>query len=82
MQDFKDSTKVIGVAGQGGLGLPDRDYYLKKDPASVKIREEYAQHIARMFELLGDTPDNASRQARYRHGHRDQPRQGFHVAGR
>ncbi len=63
MQDFKNSTKVIGIAVQGGLGLPDRDYYFKKDPASVKIREAYVQHIAKMFELLGETPDNASRQA-------------------
>ncbi|MDE2091399.1 MAG: M13 family metallopeptidase [Gammaproteobacteria bacterium] len=63
MQDFKDSTKVIGVVGQGGLGLPDRDYYLKKDPKFAKIRELYEQHIARSLELLGDTQDNAAREA-------------------
>ncbi|HVA56231.1 MAG TPA: M13 family metallopeptidase [Gammaproteobacteria bacterium] len=63
MQDFKNSTKVIGVVGQGGLGLPDRDYYLKKDPKFVKIREAYVQHIARSLELLGDTKDNAVRGA-------------------
>lgn len=63
MQDFKDSTKVIGVVSQGGLGLPDRDYYLKKDPKFTKIREQYVQHIARSLELLGDTKDNAARDA-------------------
>ena len=63
MQDFKDSTKVIGVAGQGGLGLPDRDYYLKKDPKFAKIREAYVQHIARSLELLGDSKENAAREA-------------------
>ena len=59
MQDFKDSSRVIGAAFQGGLGLPDRDYYLKKDAKFVKVRAEYVQHIARMFELLGDSKDNA-----------------------
>jgi putative endopeptidase len=63
MQDFKNSKIVIAVAGQGGLGLPDRDYYLKKDPLSAKIRADYVRHIARMFELLGDTPENASRES-------------------
>ena len=61
MQDFKDSSRVIGAAFQGGLGLPDRDYYLKKDAKFVKVRAEYVQHIARMFELLGDSKDNAGR---------------------
>ena len=63
MQDFRDSTKVIGVVGQGGLGLPNRDYYLKKDPKFAKIREVYIQHIASSLELLGDTKDNAAREA-------------------
>ncbi|HVC29260.1 MAG TPA: M13 family metallopeptidase [Gammaproteobacteria bacterium] len=63
MQDFRDSTKVIGVVGQGGLGLPNRDYYLKKDPKFAKIRESYIQHIASSLELLGDTKDNAAREA-------------------
>ena len=35
--DFKNSTQMIASAGQGGLGLPDRDYYTKEDPASVEI---------------------------------------------
>src|ERR1700734_1777607 len=54
MQDFKDSTKVIGVAGQGGIGLPDRDYYLKQDPKFKQTRALYVAHLTRTFQLLGD----------------------------
>ncbi|HEY8164674.1 MAG TPA: M13 family metallopeptidase [Gemmatimonadaceae bacterium] len=52
-QDAKNSTSVIGGAFQGGLTLPDRDYYLKTDPASVELRTKYTAHIAKMFELAG-----------------------------
>jgi len=63
MQDFKDSTQVIAFIGQGGLGLPNRDYYLKGEPSFVAVRKAYVEHIARMFVLLGDTPAAAARQA-------------------
>jgi putative endopeptidase len=63
MQDFKDSTQVIGIAAQGGLGLPDRDYYLKQDPKFKQIRAEYVAHVARTFQLLGDGKDLARREA-------------------
>ncbi len=63
MQDFKDSTQVIGTAGQGGIGLPDRDYYLKQDPKSRQIRAEYVAHLTRSFQLLGDGRDLAAREA-------------------
>jgi putative endopeptidase len=63
MQDFKSSTQVIGVAGQGGLGLPDRDYYLKQDPKFRQIRAEYRAHLARTFQLLGDGKALAGREA-------------------
>jgi putative endopeptidase len=63
MQDFKDSTQVIAFIGQGGLGLPNRDYYLKGEPSFVAVRKAYVAHIARMFVLLGDTPAAAARQA-------------------
>ena len=63
MQDFKNSKDMIGVAVQGGLGLPDRDYYLKDDGKFKQIREAYVQHISKMFELLGDTPTNAAKEA-------------------
>jgi putative endopeptidase len=55
MQDFRDSTRVIALALQGGLGLPNRDYYLKSEPMFAAARREYALHIARMLELLGDS---------------------------
>ena len=55
-QDFKESTKVIGQISQGGLGLPERDYYTKTDDRSKQIRDEYLKHVAKMFELLGDPP--------------------------
>lgn len=63
MQDFKNSEKMIGAATQGGLGLPDRDYYLKEDAKFKLIREAYVNHIAKMFELLGDAPDKAAMEA-------------------
>jgi len=58
-QDAKNSTQVIGEADQGGLGLPDRDYYLKDDAKSKKTRAAYAEHVVKMFELMGDAPAEA-----------------------
>ncbi len=58
--DAKNSTQTIAAMDQGGLGLPDRDYYLKDDPKSVKLREEYAEHVQKMLELLGESPANAA----------------------
>ena len=62
-QDAKDSTQVIAQFYQGGLGLPDRDYYLKTDDASKKIRAQYGEHVAKMFTLLGDKPEVAKSEA-------------------
>jgi putative endopeptidase len=62
-QDQKDSTKQIAEADQGGLGLPDRDYYLGNDSRSEKLRAEYVEHVTKMFVLLGDTPEAAAREA-------------------
>jgi putative endopeptidase len=59
-QDFADSSQVIAFATAGGLGLPDRDYYLKTDPKSQQIRDEYAAHVKKMFELAGDPPAQAA----------------------
>lgn len=59
-QDFKNSTQVIGEIDQSGLGMPDRDYYTKDDAKSKQTREEYVKHVARMFELMGETPALAS----------------------
>src|SRR5207249_153248 len=62
-QDFKNSTAVIAQAVQGGLGLPDRDYYTKDDDKSRQTRDEYLKHVARTFQLLGDTQDRAASEA-------------------
>src|SRR5260370_40376170 len=62
-QDFKDSTQVIAEADQGGLGLPDRDYYLKDDSKSEDLRKAYLAHVAKMFELLGDKSADAATEA-------------------
>jgi putative endopeptidase len=63
VQDAHDSTKIIGQADQNGLGLPDRDYYLKTDDRSVAIRSAYVDHITKMFTLLGDDPEKAKKEA-------------------
>jgi putative endopeptidase len=61
--DFKNAKQVIAQADQGGLSLPDRDYYLKDDPKSVELRKQYLQHVTNMFKLLGDAPDKAAAEA-------------------
>jgi endothelin-converting enzyme/putative endopeptidase len=53
-QDFADSSRVIAFASASGLGLPDRDYYVQDDAKSRETRARYLEHVARMFELLGD----------------------------
>lgn len=58
-QDFKNSNEVIAQADQGGLGLPDRDYYLKDDQKSAEIRQQYRAHVERMFELMRETAQQA-----------------------
>lgn len=62
-QDFKNSGEVTFEVYQGGLGLPDRDYYTKTDEKSKTIRDEYLKHVARMFVLLGDDPAKANTEA-------------------
>jgi putative endopeptidase len=64
MPDAKDSTRMIAGFSQGGLSLPDRDYYLKDDAKSKKIRAAYLEHVQKMLQLLGDSPDSAARQAK------------------
>ena len=63
-QDDKDSTKIIAQAHQGGLGLPDRDYYTKEDEASKKIRDQYVEHVTKMLTLAGAPADQAANDAR------------------
>jgi len=62
-QDIKDSTRVIANASQGGLGMPDRDYYLREDEKSKQLRADYEQHVAQMLELAGDAADKAAAEA-------------------
>ena len=62
-QDAKDSTQVIGGVDQGGLGLPDRDYYFKDDKKSVELRELYLDHVAKMLQLAGTEKAQAEAQA-------------------
>jgi len=61
--DFEDARRMIGEVDQGGLGLPDRDYYTKDDDRSQKIREQYVEHMEKMFALAGDSPEKAKAEA-------------------
>jgi putative endopeptidase len=63
-QDAKDSTREIAQAVQGGLGLPDRDYYIKTDGDSKKKRAAYIEHVTKMLMLLGETPGKAAEDAK------------------
>ncbi len=58
-QDPKHSSEVIANLGQGGLGLPDRDYYLRTDDKSRALRAKYVDHVARVFQLIGESPEQA-----------------------
>lgn len=62
--DKKNSRVMIATVTQGGLGLPDRDFYFRPDNDSVKTREQYLTHVARMFVFLGDSPKIAENNAR------------------
>jgi predicted metalloendopeptidase len=62
-QDSHDATRVIAVLDQGGLGLPDRDYYVDDDARSKAIRTQYLDHIGRMMQLAGKKPAEAKQAA-------------------
>ena len=64
LQDLQDSTTYMVYAVQGGLGLPDRDYYTRTDAESAALRDKYVTHVAGMLQLLGDTPEAAAAAAR------------------
>jgi predicted metalloendopeptidase len=61
--DFDDSTRHLLYVNQGGMGLPERDYYLRDDERSVGLREAYQRHIAAQLANLGEDPDLAARHA-------------------
>ena len=58
-QDAKNAAETIASIDQSGLGLPDRDYYLKTDDKSAALRAQYAQHVSRVFQLMGDSKTRA-----------------------
>jgi len=61
--DFKDASVEMAIADQGGLGLPDRDYYFKDDAKSADLRTQYLDHLARMSALLGAADNQAKASA-------------------
>ncbi len=63
-QDFKDATRYLVYLDQAGLGLPDRDYYLKEDEPSKALLAQYEAHVARMFGLAGQPAAQAARSAK------------------
>lgn len=58
-QDLKNSDQYMFYATQGGLGLPDRDYYTREDDESVALRSKYTAHVSAMLQLLGDSAETA-----------------------
>ncbi|MBZ5568953.1 MAG: M13 family metallopeptidase [Acidobacteriia bacterium] len=62
--DLHKASLTIGQVNQGGLSLPDRDYYLKDDAKSVETREKYLAHVTKSLELLGDNPRTAAAEAK------------------
>src|SRR6266478_5780172 len=63
-QDAKDSSRDIAQAGQGGLGMPDRDYYTKQDADMKEKRQKYVAHVTKMLTLSGDPADKAAEDAK------------------
>ena len=64
MPDMHDSSLTVANLDQGGITLPDRDYYIKDDAKSVETRQKYVEHVQKMFELAGDTPAVAAAEAK------------------
>ena len=62
--DMHDSRETIAYLDQGGITLPDRDYYIKDDAKSVETRRRYVEHVQKMFELVGDTTGTATAEAK------------------
>jgi putative endopeptidase len=62
-QDFKDASKQIALVSQGGLGLPEKDYYLRAGAKDIELRQQYQAYIANMLTLAGTAPDAAKNDA-------------------
>jgi endothelin-converting enzyme/putative endopeptidase len=63
-QDYKDASKQIAAVDQGGLGLPEKDYYLRTGAKDVSLREQYVAHVAKMLEMAGSSPEQAAKDAK------------------
>ena len=63
-QDFKDATKQIAIVLQGGLGLPEKDYYLRTGAKDETIRQQYVAHVTKMLTLAGSSPQQALKDAK------------------
>ncbi len=63
-QDFKDATKQIAIVIQGGLGMPEKDYYLRTGAKDETLRQQYVAHVAKMLELAGSSPEEAAKDAK------------------
>ena len=63
-QDLKDASLVVAGIDQGGMGMPGRDYYLSDNPNMVEARKKYEAHVANMFKLAGEAPDQAAKDRR------------------
>lgn len=61
--DLKNSNKIAAYIDAGGLGLPERDYYMKTDAKSVETRERYKTYIANLFKLAGETDEKSAQAA-------------------
>jgi predicted metalloendopeptidase len=61
--DLHDASREVAVMVQGGLGLPDREYYLSQSEESKRTQARYVAHIAAMLKLLGDAPELAEKEA-------------------
>jgi putative endopeptidase len=62
--DMKNADMMIANTDQGGIGLPERDYYFKDDPKSAELRAKYVKHVQNMFQLFGDQPEQAAARAK------------------
>jgi putative endopeptidase len=63
-QDFKDASKQIAIVIQGGLGMPEKDYYLRTGAKDVELQQQYVAHVAKMLELAGSSSEQAAKDAK------------------
>ena len=63
-QDLDNASKIVAAVDQGGLSLPDRDYYFKTDQKSIDLRQQYVAHVQKTFELLGEPSAQAAEDAK------------------